>query len=104
MHVVVELLKILDEHNCLCLFCRKARNSYKANEVQDLIMRLVGQKGKGKQYDLPQVNEVVDLIVGDMTATSGHRDVVLELQSRNSQQIRDDYPLLFPYGEYGFHT
>ena len=32
-------------------------------------MRLVGQKGKGKQYDLPQVNEVVDLIVGDMTAT-----------------------------------
>jgi len=56
-------------------------------------MRLVDQKGKGKQYDLPQVNEVVDLIVGNMTATSGHRDVVLELQSRNSQQIRDDHPL-----------
>ena len=87
-------------------------DSYKANEVQDLITRLVGQNGKGKQYDLPQVNEVVDLIVGDMTPTSGHRDVVLELQSRNSQQIRDDhplfmslhYPLSFPYGEYGFHT
>ena len=69
MHVVVELLKMLDEHNCLCLFCRKARDSHKANEVQGLIMRLGGQKGKGKQYDLPQVNEVVDLIVRDMTAT-----------------------------------
>ncbi|OAP05523.1 hypothetical protein AXX17_AT3G34610 [Arabidopsis thaliana] len=102
--IVVGLFKILDDHNCLCMFFRKARDRYKANEVQDLTMRLVGQKGKGKQYDLPQVNEIAGLIVGDITATSGHRDVVLELQSRHLQEIRDDHPLLFPYGEYGFYT
>ncbi|CAN6972622.1 unnamed protein product [Brassica rapa subsp. trilocularis] len=49
----------------------------------EFVIRLVSDKGKRKEYDLPSTNE----------------------------QIRDDhplymslqYPLLFPYGEYGFH-
>ncbi|KAF8081784.1 hypothetical protein N665_0867s0006, partial [Sinapis alba] len=74
-------------------------------------IRLVQDKGKGKEYDLPSASEVAGLIVGDMSSTSGERDIVVQFQSETLQQIRDDhplymslqYPLLFPYGEYGFH-
>ncbi|CAN7053543.1 unnamed protein product, partial [Brassica rapa subsp. trilocularis] len=64
-----------------------------------------------KEYDLPSTSEVAGLIVGDMSSTIGERDIVVQFQSDTLQQIRDDhplymslqYPLLFPYGEYGFH-
>ena len=47
-----------------------------------------------------------------MSETNGERDIVVQFQSDTLQQICDDhplymslqYPLLFPYGEYGFHT
>ncbi|CAN6917776.1 unnamed protein product [Brassica oleracea var. botrytis] len=55
---------------------------------------------------------VVGLIVGDMSDTICERDIVVQFQSTNLKEIRDDhplymslqYPLLFPYGEYGFNT
>lgn len=61
---------------------------------------------------MPDTNEVVGLIVGDMSTTTGYRDVILQFQSNHLQEIKDDhplymslqYPLLFPYGEFGFHT
>ncbi|CAA7024783.1 unnamed protein product [Microthlaspi erraticum] len=70
-----------------------AKDRYKANQIEDLTIRLVGRKGKGKQYDLPQVQEVAGLIVGDLTATTGYRDIVLQLHSSHLQEIRDDHPL-----------
>ncbi|CAN6991717.1 unnamed protein product [Brassica rapa subsp. trilocularis] len=59
-------------------------------------IRLLSNKGKGKEYDLPSTSEVAGLIVGDMSSTIGIRDdhpLYMSLQ----------YPLLFPHGEYGFH-
>ncbi|CAF1817038.1 unnamed protein product [Brassica oleracea var. botrytis] len=55
---------------------------------------------------------VAGLIVGDMSDTICERDIVVQFQSTNLKEIRDDhplymslqYPLLFPYGEYGFNT
>lgn len=46
-----------------------------------------------------------------MSSTIGERDIVVQFQTDTLQQLRDDhplymslqYPLLFPYGEYGFH-
>lgn len=110
--IIIGLTNMLDKNNCLSKFFLKARDRYKSNECQDFTIRLVCQKGKGRQYDLPKISEVAGLILGDVTATVGYRDVVLELQSNHLQEIRDDhplftslqYPLLFPYGEYGFHT
>ncbi|CAN7095058.1 unnamed protein product, partial [Brassica rapa subsp. narinosa] len=61
---------------------RRARDYYEGSR-QEFNIRLLSDKGKGKEYDLPSTSE----------------------------QIRDDhplymslqYPLLFPRGEYGFH-
>ncbi|KAG7537158.1 Helitron helicase-like domain [Arabidopsis suecica] len=110
--IVAGLIGMLDEHNCLCMFFRKARDRFDENNVEELRVQLVDKKGKGKQYDLPQIQEVAGVIVGDLTTNIGERDIVLELQSNHLQQIRDDhpllmslqYPLLFPYGEFGYHT
>lgn len=106
------LVAMLDEHNCLCMFFRKARDRFEENAIEELKISLVDKKGKGRQYDLPQIQEIAGLIVGDFTTNVGRRDVVLELQSNHLQQIRDDhpllmslqYPVLFPYGEFGYHT
>ncbi|CAN6968293.1 unnamed protein product, partial [Brassica oleracea var. botrytis] len=54
----------------------------------------------GKEYDLPGTSEGAGLIVGDMSSTIGERDI---LRDDHPLYISLQYPLLFPYGEYGFH-
>ncbi|KAL1202734.1 hypothetical protein V5N11_031363 [Cardamine amara subsp. amara] len=109
---VAALINMLDEHNSLCKFFRKARDRFKDENIKELTIRFLDSIDKGKQYALPTFKKVVGLIVGDLTAQNYERDIVVQLQSDQLQRIRDDhpllmslqYPLLFPYGEYGFHT
>ncbi|CAF2144115.1 unnamed protein product [Brassica napus] len=106
------LIEMVDTNNCLAKVFRRVRDRYEANSEEDFTISLISDKGKGKQYDLPQSSEVVGLIVGEMSDTICERDIVVKFQSTNLTEIRDDhplymslqYPLLFPYGEYGFNT
>ncbi|XP_013705031.1 uncharacterized protein LOC106408890 [Brassica napus] len=107
---LARLIEMLDEHNCLAKLFRRARDYYEGSG-QEFNIRLLSDKRKGKEYDLPSTSEVAGLIVGDMSSTIGVRDIVVQFQSDTLQQIRDDHPLymslqyllLFPHGEYGFH-
>ncbi|CAN6985587.1 unnamed protein product, partial [Brassica oleracea var. botrytis] len=63
-------------------------------------IRLLSDKGNGKEYDLPSTSEVAGLIVGDMLSTIGVRDII---RDDHPLYMSLQYPLLFPYGEYGFH-
>ncbi|CAN7079996.1 unnamed protein product [Brassica oleracea var. botrytis] len=104
------LIEMIDENNYLAKIFRRARDHYES-VGQEFTIRLLQDKGKGKEYDLPSTSEVACLIVGDMSSTIEVRDIVVQFQSDTLQQIHDDhplymslqYPLLFPYGEYGFH-
>ncbi|CAN7070325.1 unnamed protein product [Brassica oleracea var. botrytis] len=106
------LIEMVDTNNCLAKVFRRVRDRYEANSEEDFTISLISDKGKGKQYDLPQSSEVVGLIVGEMSDTICERDIVVKFQSTNLTEIRNDhplymslqYPLLFPYGEYGFNT
>nr|VDC87942.1 unnamed protein product [Brassica rapa] len=106
------LIEMVDTNNCLAKVFRRVRDRYEANSEEYFTISLISDKGKGKQYDLPQSYEVVGLIVGEMSDTICERDIVVKFQSTNLTEIRDDhplymslqYPLLFPYGEYGFNT
>uniref|UniRef100_A0A0D3E6U1 ATP-dependent DNA helicase n=1 Tax=Brassica oleracea var. oleracea TaxID=109376 RepID=A0A0D3E6U1_BRAOL len=101
---LARLIEMIDENNCLAKLFRRTRDYYEGNG-QEFNIRLLSDKGKGKEYDLPSTSEVVCLIVGDMSSTIGVRDIVVQFQSDTLQQIRDDhplymslqYPLLFPY-------
>ncbi|CAN7049472.1 unnamed protein product [Brassica rapa subsp. trilocularis] len=77
---LARLIEMLDENNCLAKLFRRARDYYEGSG-QEFNIRLLSDKGKGKEYDLPSTSEVACLIVGDTL----------------------QYPLLFPHGEYGFH-
>ncbi|XP_048606214.1 uncharacterized protein LOC111203798 [Brassica napus] len=107
---LVHLIEMIDENNCLAKLFRRAHDYYEGSG-QEFNIRLLSDKGNGKEYDLPSTSEVAGLIVGDMSSTIGVRDIVVQFQSDTLQQKRDDhplymslqYPLLFPYGEYGFH-
>ncbi|CAF2084762.1 unnamed protein product [Brassica napus] len=102
---LARLIEMLDENNCLAKLFRRARDYYE-DSGQEFNIRLLSDKGKGKEYDLPSTSEVAGLIVGDMSSTIGVRDIVVQFQSDTLQQIRDDhplymslqYPLLFPHG------
>lgn len=61
--------------------------------------------------NLPSLNEIAALVVGDFSSTMGERDILLQHKSGNLQRIWSthplymtlQYPLLFPYGEIGYY-
>jgi hypothetical protein len=76
----------------------------------DLKLRLIASRTKdARRYNVPTVDEVVALMVGDGFEAVDRRDVVLAQQASPFQRISElhvrymalHYPLLFPYGEDG---
>ncbi|XP_013745491.2 uncharacterized protein LOC106448109 [Brassica napus] len=109
-NVMAGLIKMLDEHNPLAKTFRHARDRILSGDTVEFSVTLVNQKHRGRQYDLPTAGEIGGLYVGDFTADSAGKDLVLEYKSSKLQRISDlhplymslQYPLLFPYGEYGY--
>ncbi|XP_056843369.1 uncharacterized protein LOC130500247 [Raphanus sativus] len=108
--IIVQLIEMLDTHNHLAKTFRFARDRFQATGKIEFSIKLVSQPNRGRQYDLPTADEVGGLIVGDLSATSVGRDIVVEHKSSALQRIGDlhpllmslQYPLLFPYGETGY--
>ncbi len=78
----------------------------------DLKLRLIAFRTKdARQYNVPTADEVAALMVGDGSKAVDRRDVVLAQQAGPFQRISElhvgymalHYPLLFPYGEDGWH-
>jgi hypothetical protein len=65
----------------------------------------------GDAFSFPVASEVVGLLVGNIGETGVGRDIIIEDRTTNLQQISEchrkfmsmQYPLLFSYGEDGFH-
>uniref|UniRef100_A0A0D3BBU1 Helitron helicase-like domain-containing protein n=1 Tax=Brassica oleracea var. oleracea TaxID=109376 RepID=A0A0D3BBU1_BRAOL len=107
-NLIAELIKMLDENNHLAKTLRHARDRILSGDTVEFSITLVNQKHRGRQYDLPTAGEIGGLLVGDFSADSAGKDIVLEYKSSKLQRISDlhplymslQYPLLFPYGEY----
>ncbi len=78
----------------------------------DLKLRLIAFRTKdARRYNVPTADEVATLMVGDGFEAIDKHDVVLTQQARPFQCISElhvgymplHYPLLFPYGEDGWH-
>ncbi len=78
----------------------------------DLKLRLIAFRTKdAHRYNVPTTDEVVALMVGDDFEVVDKRDVVIVQQADPCQRISElhvgymalHYPLLFPYGEDGWH-
>jgi hypothetical protein len=80
--------------------------------TMDLKLRFIAFRTKdARRYNVPTADEVTALMVGDGSEAVDRRDVVLVHQASPFQRISKlhvgymalHYPLLFPYGEDGWH-
>jgi hypothetical protein len=78
----------------------------------DLKLRLIASRTKdARRYNVPTANEVIALMVGDGSEAVDRHDVVIAQQVGPFQCIFElhvgymalHYPLMFPYGEDGWH-
>lgn len=102
---------MFDNYNRIAKEFRMARDRLAGQEVQNLKLRLIRKRNKDSRiYNLPSVNEIAALVVGDVDIDNADRDIIVETQSGQLQRIHELhplylpllYPLLFPYGEDGF--
>jgi hypothetical protein len=109
--VVDQLRRMLDTHNPLAQKFRLARDRLAENGDEEFIIRIVGaREGDPVQYNLPTVDQLAMLVVGDFSLDTFQRDIVVQTRSGDLQHISSlhpaymalQYPLLFPYGERGY--
>ncbi|XP_061365846.1 uncharacterized protein LOC133309124 [Gastrolobium bilobum] len=110
--IILSLKQMLDKHNSIAQSFRCARDRYKEYDFNGVKLRLIRKRGSdGRVYNLSTASEVAALIVGDIDSAICDRDIIIETQDRVLQRIDVkhplylglQYPLLFPYGEDGYH-
>ena len=110
--VVLSLLEMLDEHNNLVKAFRYARERLEQEGDQKVTLRLLGCNSRQDvQYNLPASGEIAAIIVGDYSADEYTYDVLVHDRNRGLKRVSClhpcymalQYPLLFPYGEHGYH-
>ncbi|CAH9128704.1 unnamed protein product [Cuscuta epithymum] len=102
---------MLNEHNVLVKSFRMAKEKLHQSQDSNVKLKLIGKRsGDARTYNLPTVNEVAALVVGDFDESLGERDILVETRTGKLQRISElnpayfglQYPLLFPYGEDGY--
>lgn len=111
--IIQGLLEMLDEHNKCARGFRMARDRLKLEEPDEFNLQLLhSRSASGRTNHVIESNDVAALIVGDADDCSPFRDIVVQTKQMYLQRVFEtcsqfmalQYPLLFPYGEEGFHT
>ncbi|XP_057451974.1 uncharacterized protein LOC130743762 [Lotus japonicus] len=111
LELISELIKMVDDFNRLAQLFRKVRDHVEQGYVENVALRLFRSCSLDpKTYNLPSVDEVAALIVGDFDSSDCGRDIILRTRDGQMQRIYENhssflplqYPILFPYGEKGF--
>lgn len=106
--IVESLMHMIDQHNPFAKKFRTARDRLQDQGDEEFIIRIVGpREGDPPQYSLPTTDHLAMIIVGDFSADTFQRDIVIQTRSGDLKQISAlhpafmplQYPLLFPYGE-----
>ncbi|XP_071734178.1 uncharacterized protein [Rutidosis leptorrhynchoides] len=105
------LITMLDESSAVAQAFRMARDWSSNNTMSDCGLRLLAKVTTSQQYNTPNVTEVAALITVDFGHCNSTR--VINVQKKNCAPHRISeihqlymalqYPLLFPYGETGYH-
>lgn len=111
--LVAALIAMFDQCNPFVTKFRMARDRLLSPAAPDISVNLIGTvDAHGDRYSVPSVPELAGLVVGGVSAAVSQFDVVVETRASQFKQISPvhpalmalQYPLLFPYGEHGFHT
>ncbi|KAL6550513.1 hypothetical protein OROMI_021001 [Orobanche minor] len=110
--IVDGLKSMIDAENPIAQNFRMAAERFKESSDMNVKLCLMGRRSRdGRMYNLPTCSEVAALIVGNDEYEMDPRDIVLERKNGDFQRISElhpsylpmQYPLLFPYGEDGYH-
>lgn len=110
--LVESLIRMLDTHNVLVRNFRCLRDRYVLSELQELKIRIRSDRDHlPAQYSAPTASEIIGFVVGDLSADQKGRDIIVEHRSQGLKRISPEhpsliamqYPLLFVYGEDGYH-
>ncbi|XP_072088096.1 uncharacterized protein [Arachis hypogaea] len=75
--IVRYLEKMLDDNNILVKTFRMVRDSIAKDSNNSIKLRLLGKRRKdGRRYNLPSIDEVAGLIVGDFDINKTNRDII----------------------------
>lgn len=109
--LVVDITNMLDEHNVLANTFKRVRDRILENEDSNMCLRIFRSRSRdARTYNLPALDEVVVLIIGDLDGFDAGRNIIVRKKSGELTKIYEthpafiplQYPLLFPYGEDGF--
>lgn len=111
--IVASLIAMLNRHHRLVQKFRIARANLCSPHAPRVAIRFMGDEGgdHGTRFSGPTASEVAALIIGEFAPECRRFDVVAEthsgflqhVSSLNSNLMPLQYPLLFPYGDKGFH-
>ncbi|WVZ62106.1 hypothetical protein U9M48_011891, partial [Paspalum notatum var. saurae] len=111
--IVSDLIAMLNENNPLVQKFRMARDRLLSPDAPDIAIKLCGTVyAHGDRYCVPSSSELAALLIGGSSAEVSSFDIVVETQVSRLKPVSPihpslmalQYPLLFPYGEPGFHT
>nr|AAT73668.1 hypothetical protein [Oryza sativa Japonica Group] len=110
--IVASLIEMLNTNNPIVQLFRTAHERISLDASDQFCIRLFGKlDANGDIYSAPVASEVVGLIVGDVGSADVGRDIIIQDRASRLQRINENhckfmamqYPLLFPYGEDGYH-
>ncbi|XP_071698893.1 uncharacterized protein [Rutidosis leptorrhynchoides] len=109
--LTTNLISMLDESSAIAQAFRMARDWSADNRGSECGLRLIAKATSSRQYNSPNVAEVAALITSDFGHCNSTRDIIVQEKNCSPQRILElhqlymalQYPLLFPYGETGYH-
>nr|GEV19385.1 AT hook motif-containing protein, putative [Tanacetum cinerariifolium] len=109
--IVGSLIRMVDANSANSKAFRMARDWCLADTTANVELRMLSERTKSKQYSSSTVSEVASLITNDFGDEEPIRDIVVCKKDSPSKRISElhpsymalQYPLLFPYGEDGYH-
>ncbi|KAL6902302.1 hypothetical protein ACP4OV_005178 [Aristida adscensionis] len=110
--IVAALIDTLNEVNPLVRKFRMARDRLVSPDALEVTIKLIGLPTEtDRRYSLPTVPELAALIIGGCTPELSTFNIIVESHTSEFKHISPvhpsltslQYPLLFPYGDKGFH-
>ncbi|GJR98805.1 DNA helicase PIF1, ATP-dependent [Tanacetum coccineum] len=108
---VQTLIQMLDQYSSVAKAFRMVRDWCHSHRSINVELHLLSDRTNARQYNKPTVAEVAALITNDFGDGIPSRDIIVNKLHFGPKRISElhpaymalQYPLLFPYGEDGFH-
>ncbi|GJR09502.1 ATP-dependent DNA helicase PIF1 [Tanacetum coccineum] len=109
--IVGSLIEMLDRSSAIAQAFRMARDWCHSHSSVNVELRLLSERTSSRQYNAPTIAEVAALITNDFGDGDPTRDIIVNTKDGQPKRISElhtsymalQYPLLFPYGEDGYH-